>query len=211
MNGKAGKLHSAYCDFINAQRRLDPSMSEITEPAFFIPKIEAMGDSGITSYPPFDNFWLVFDIAGVQVAHVTAFPVLTSGRWKYAVSTYKLKDGEWFDVVIERMERFERLINNLIIQINEGRRVESEPSRLSAINRGRSKSKQGLSVIPPFITIKPRRVAEEVEVVEPTGIIRSPHSRRGHYRNLKSGKRVWVRDCRINGGAGQPRHYVVRT
>ncbi|WP_298808752.1 hypothetical protein [uncultured Sphingomonas sp.] len=38
---------------------------------------------------------------------------------------------------------------------------------------------------------------------------RSPHDRRGHWRNYRSGQRVWVRSCKIHGGRTNPATYLV--
>lgn len=41
------------------------------------------------------------------------------------------------------------------------------------------------------------------------GSERRPHERRGHYRNLQSGKKVWVNACKIHGGSETRPNYSV--
>lgn len=42
-----------------------------------------------------------------------------------------------------------------------------------------------------------------------TAIERRPHERRGHYRQLRTGKQVWVNSCKIHGGSDVPPKYDI--
>lgn len=83
-----------------------------------------------------------------------------------------------------------------------------EPT-MAAVNEGRSKAK--LSPLLPPVRVKlGDAVIRSTGSHTGDGSPRLPHNRRGHWRNLRSGKRVWVRDCAIHGGSDVGRNYVVK-
>lgn len=69
-----------------------------------------------------------------------------------------------------------------------------------------------LSHLPPTRIIKVNRpglIAAARARSSGTGAEKRPHERRGHYRNLQSGKKVWVNACKIHGGQDAPPKYSV--
>lgn len=205
------QLHSAFCDFIEAQRRDKVLGPELIEPAFFFPDIVPMGDSRETSQMPFPSFWLVVRLPAFEVAHVADIGPNEDGTRKMKCKFYRRRDGVWFDAVFEKLEPLARLVNNLILQINIHEAEEVESARLTSINRGRAKSNSYLAPIPKFITVKSTvRSDDQRKRGEGDGSTRIPHDRRGHYRNLSNGKRIWINAMAIHGGSKVPRDYIVK-
>jgi hypothetical protein len=79
-------------------------------------------------------------------------------------------------------------------------RVEAD----AKLNKARVKN--GKPQIPPYWKIEPPKPTVLVPGATPrpaaaksgTHASPRPHDRRGHQRNLKSGRTIWVKDCKIN-------------
>lgn len=59
-----------------------------------------------------------------------------------------------------------------------------------------------------FITVRPNRSSSPSRCGN--GSPKSPHNRRGHWRNYQSGKTVWVGDCTIRGGSTASKLYAMK-
>ncbi len=97
-----------------------------------------------------------------------------------------------------------------VLLMNRRRVIREEVTEpaMAAVNAGRVKAK--LAPIPAPIRVKlGTTVLRMIGDHDGEGGTRSPHDRRGHWRNYKSGKRTWVRDCKIHGGSDEGREYVV--
>lgn len=87
----------------------------------------------------------------------------------------------------------------------------ANPVPLIEVNRQRSEP-DDLKPLPATRIIKvnlPVLVATARNRGRGIGSEKRPHERRGHYRNLQSGKQVWVNACKIHGGSGAPPRYSV--
>jgi hypothetical protein len=200
-------LHTKFCEFIEVARRFVDA-PPITAPTFHLilddkppPHID-----GPLPYP-FEEFWLnTATRDGLSV--VCYVRRIDDDRTILRVYHYDGRKFRPLPVTDSRAAGWFRTCLRFIAAAAD--RDESEPEQLTAINRGRAKSKNGLAPIPKFITIRPRAVAKSpVEHHGGGGWTQRPHSRRGHYRTYSSGKRNWVRDHVIHGGAETGRHYRV--
>ena len=102
------------------------------------------------------------------------------------------------------------LIHMLVTRLDE-RAVESyasEPDRGLTSTRRMANGKPPLRYSWRTVTVRPAapNVAVATSDVAHHASPRA-HSRRGHWRNLRTGKRVWVRDCRVgNPALGEVMH-----
>lgn len=80
------------------------------------------------------------------------------------------------------------------------------------------RERRGRDTFNPYIIVRPKAEAEvqaEPETHDRTGVgsgaQRRAHDRRGHYRMLRSGKRIWINDMKIHGGGTGGRDYLVKS
>lgn len=166
---------------------------------------------------PFANFWVVAEYKGLAICAL----VEPMGD-KPPFSNMPRPDYLWYPAAIpgERIRTTERevdekaafIVDRAIAALNRHHLEEVDSPVQARINRGRAKTigkASFLPELPPFIRITrdptPASGDQGGTHASPT-----PHDRRGHWRTYKaSGKRVWINECKVNGGSPVPRSYRV--
>ena len=163
--------------------------------------------------PPFQpQTFILATIAGAKGPYlfaVTEDPLRSAGSSHFCAILSVAREG---DKIVWRVlpgdsadwERFQICAVVLLSLIADSRssviRVEAD----AALNKARVK--RGKTPILPYWKIEPPKPTVLVPGSAPkpatakggTHASPRPHDRRGHPRNLKSGRTVWVRDCRIH-------------
>lgn len=195
--------YDKFCDLIETARRQGLKIGNVTAPAFFLDGMPSATPGTIQL--PFEEFWVITRLEGFDCAiFIRDTGVNRLEHWSYS-NVY----GKWMAFPVANKTVFHDFVLGLIQKINNGERERVETESLRTLNHGRAKSKVKLVPVPRFIRIGgPLRVSQN-QPHTGTGSSRSPHERIGHWRNYRSGKRVWVRDCKIHGGSYVPRNYRV--
>lgn len=199
------------------QRRvkMQPPSSHWNAPSFIIPydniRVAPATISIVPANLPFDELWLTTNFMGLGiVAYVETFMVgaqrFTRPDYLWYPTTIK-----GFDVAV-RGEAIEGMVSQIIDaalhSIVEREQEEVQTQAWRRINKRRAAAK--VPSLAPFIRVH-KAIRVRAQQPEEKGTHASPvgHERRGHYRHLRSGKRVWVRQCAIKGGSIVPRTYHV--
>ncbi len=239
LNSTIDHLHGSYCSLIEETRRWkNPIEGNVIAPSFFFDSRPTADITPKLDQPlPYPEFWLI--VGGVNMNAISTRDMVSRGYRPESVMIVNVKRADSNDKVLvmvfvmspltgrwsvmnmaksppTAVEQVLSLVEDCVFKINaasaNGDGNEFEPVRLASINRGRAKSKHGLSPIPKFITIGPaaaRQASTEHHGVG--GWTMQPHQRRGHWRTRKAtGKRFWVRDYAVHGGSDQPRSYHVK-
>ncbi len=217
------QLHSEYCDFVDRQRRDPVTDFPVDVPAFFIADPLSLRDWFATPEAnapvklPFEQFMIVLRFSDGSLKTkgkiATVIHAISADRLVEIAGVPEI--NHWFVGADAAPDQAPRALvaysQGMINYITQAIHEPDEPETLTRINRGRAKSKHGLAPIPKFITIRPRTVSDSpVEHRGGGGWTMPPHNRRGHWRTRKAtGKRFWVRDYAVHGGADVGRHYRV--
>ena len=219
------QLHDAFADFMQ-QTRSD-TLLRPNAPAFFFDEydvveliqsaVDTVEASDHNVRLPFPQFWMVFGPSNdMPVAMIIAINETGFEKWRHAVFV-KQVNGNWVSAA-GRLPRedIQLIMVGGIVAITNREHVERESPARDSINRRRARMSKTVAKIPPFISIvAPNPDAAPVDEIEGVdevvpGAPRAAHDRRGHWRTYKAtGKRVWVKDCAIHGGASEPRNYKV--
>lgn len=100
-----------------------------------------------------------------------------------------------------------RTMIGAVDRINNSEQSTSEPPALKRLNAKRTKA--GIKRLAPFIVVGAQRPEPAQENQGGGGWQQPPHKRRGHWRNLKSGKQIWINDYSVHGGGDTGRFYRV--
>lgn len=98
------------------------------------------------------------------------------------------------------------------VLLNRRQQIETTASPIGkiAIKANERRERVNLDAILPAVVVRMiSRQAEGSDSSRSYGGTKQPHDRRGHWRNYKSGKKVWIRNQRIHGGSEKPRQYRV--
>ena len=221
------RLHADFVEFLEqARRKWSVPLLPSDIPAFFLPDFDVRpGDADkFESTPmPYEILWLVLSYA--QRFHANVSTAIMSvhgytdddGDDALAYSVYaRAPSGRWgrlnWDRTPKDSQEFTRMAMELALwRISTHEQYEDESPERDAINRGRAKAQAALPMLPPFISLG-GPIGTHRSNGDGTGTHASPipHDRRGHWRTYKaSGKRVWVNDAKIHGGAETARNYAV--
>ncbi|UZK69579.1 hypothetical protein OKW76_00370 [Sphingomonas sp. S1-29] len=99
----------------------------------------------------------------------------------------------------------EMMVANAFLQ-QRGETFDSADPRMKAINAARAKFN---SAVPLRLVVASEQKARAHASGLGGGGSVSAHNRRGHWRTLANGRRVWVRDAAIHGGVDEARQYDV--
>lgn len=128
-----------------------------------------------------------------------ALPILSYGCSETGDLQFWRKDGKGFDDVAQGMLG---TLQMLVQSLDHGPRTAYKPTPVQSFTN-RRKIAQGKTPAITWntITVQPKPRTETVQPDTGPGTTghASPkaHTRRGHWRTLKSGKKVWVKDCRV--------------
>jgi hypothetical protein len=122
-------------------------------------------------------------------------------------AAFRASDGSigWGRLMGSGLEKRLTLLADVAISLIADPRVSAIPIKAdAALNKARVKG--GKAPIPPYWKIEspgptvlvPGAPAVATKPGKGTHASPRPHDRRGHPRHLKSGRTVWVRDCKIN-------------
>ena len=209
-----------------ALQQLQISSVAKSAPAFFlanttkIPDSPAPSDRRVQDFQlPFPSCWLAYrweedDIASSEFAYFErsghALKLATYARgdnkesWSGKVYNFDFDTHLIGDLAPVEQKMIGKIFEVLDTVNQPIERVESPPSLLI-----RQRLAKG-GVTPRnsrFINVYATR--PKVGGLGEIGSPKSAHDRRGHWRTYKSGKRVWVRESAIHGGANSARSYAV--
>ena len=126
-----------------------------------------------------------------------ALPILSYGCSETGDLQFWRKDGKGFDDVAQGMLG---TLQMLVRSLDQGPRTAYKATPVQSFTN-RRKIAQGKTPAITWntITVQPRTGTTRPDTGPGTTGHASPkaHTRRGHWRTLKSGKKVWVKDCRV--------------
>lgn len=131
-------------------------------------------------------------VAGYAINPFRVFQVFSYLHTGDGIRFY-MKDKE---VTLETLKPAMRMVMAALLRINEGALAYEPKPTNSLINRKRAaKGKPPLTFDWHTITIEPPAPKSDPQ----GGTHASPrlHDRRGHWRKMKSGKTVWVKECKV--------------
>lgn len=220
------QLHQGFCAFVEQTRKWSsPPPYDMAAPAFFLPNYTQTEEPEVDFAMPFAEIWLSFalprDVRDLMRLPIDKSQVIVHVGGALPAPSMRIYQigktpGRWASLNLDQSspqlgEIMNFIVCNCLDKISHSHDPETvEPAALTAINVGRAKSKKALKPLPAFITIENKPAADRGEPSGHSGVAKLPHNRRGHWRNLRSGKRVWVRDCAIHGGSDVGRNYVVK-
>jgi hypothetical protein len=140
----------------------------------------------------------VVAVAGFALAPgFIALPILSYGCSEAGDLQFWRKDGKSFDDVAQGMLG---TLQHLVKSLDHGPRAAFHPEPVQSFTNQR-KIAQGK---PPSITWKTvlvqgntKRPGKGHDSLTTGHASPRAHTRRGHWRNLQSGKKIWVRDCTV--------------
>jgi hypothetical protein len=219
-------LETAFLATIEKNRRgktMQPCSREaLSAPAFFYPSRPASiapgptqmlrtgvdGASFVPNKIPFDLCWIVTDFKGLGIVALAE----RNGdfvRPDYLWYPVPLHGHRIMTTEAETDQRASYCVDRAIFGVTHNRLEHVETDAWRSVNAGRARAKNDpLPPLPAFI-----RVTDECAPVAGYGAEHrshaSPqgHERRGHYRNLRNGRRVWIREMSVCGGSIEPRFY----
>ena len=127
---------------------------------------------------------------------------------KFTVVSPEMEDGRivWSGIPSTAVDARDRFQIYAVVALSLIADSRSSVTRVAADDRlNRARIKRGKAPIPPYWRIEagptvlvPGVAPKPTTAKGGTHASPRPHDRRGHPRNLKSGRTVWVRDCKIN-------------
>ena len=145
-------------------------------------------------------------------------------RWLLAPCEMTSSYGHTFNVVTSRFDD-SKLEGHLkaaqtmwaaamhaTVLLNRRQQVETTTGDIGSIVIKANERRQRVKLDPIMPAIVVRIIPRDPEAIGHSmggGWTNQPHDRRGHWRNYRSGKKVWIRDQHIHGGSRRPRDYRV--
>jgi len=211
------KRQAIFTKFINRSNGFP-----VLAPAFFVEEMVAVPPDETfepVSNLPFDQCWLIYDSPDPLYGPVTNILMIDHGmavlflfvpgqsRYADLVGAFSLTNPREHGPYAPRITRAIREtvaeLRAILKKIDGNERASVIPPPLIRTNRRRDHKR--LEKIPPYIVIGSQRITPAL--FPRGGAPKRAHKRRGHWRNLRSGKRIWVTSCSINGGSPVSRDY----
>ncbi|MEK7454709.1 MAG: hypothetical protein AABZ76_07275 [Pseudomonadota bacterium] len=216
-------LHNAFAKFMDNFADVDPRVGSAKLPSFFFEQFDAsikiaVPDGKVIEPLPYDDFYLCFDavwpVKTMLFVRVAASKTVADG-FHLIFWIPSPKTGKWTQARMEKQTEENQallpaMVEQAITRINHCERSESSSPARDRINllrtrSAKSKRKPALSMFIDIAAPSP----DQINADGGTGRTMSPHDRRGHWRELSSGRQVWVRSAAINGGGEVSQHYKV--